>query len=135
MGYILLPLLLSVPLLLAMYYWFTEEYSFTGKMLSAWQCMLLTTFVLYSGYCLYSGVDSILLQFKDYAYPAGRALSFPGMWSYVVPGLIAPMLIFPKETLCYILKQTTASKIEPYVIVVSGSLLLLLILIRHLAVI
>jgi hypothetical protein len=131
----LLPLFLILPLLLAGYQWYKEEYLFTGKNLSYWQYFLLSCFFCYSAYCLFSGVDSIILQLVDQGYKAGRALSFSGMWSFVMPGLIAPLIIFPRETLLYLFRQPTARNIETAALATLGWILLLFTLGRYLLVI
>lgn len=131
---VLLTLLLS-PLLYSAYNWFKEEYLLTGKALSCRQYILLATFAGYSGYCIYVGIDTMLLNTKDYTYQAGRALSFSGLWTFVLPGFIAPMIIFPRETLLYVFKKAIVHSIEQSVFAALGWLLLLLTLIRHIAVI
>ena len=68
---------------------------------------------------------------KDFMYQAGRALSFSGLWTFVLPGLIAPIIIFPRETLLYALNKAKVRYIEQSIFALLGWLLLLLLLIRH----
>ena len=106
MSQLLLPLVLIMPILVALFFWFTEEYQFTKSRLSLFQCVLLTLFLAYWLYCLYFGAETIVNLYKDHSYKMARSLSFTGMWTYVVPALIAPLIIFPKECLLYILQQS-----------------------------
>lgn len=135
MKYIVLPILLFFPLLYTAFCWFREEYAFTGKMLSYRQFVLLTIFAVYSGYCLSVGIDVMVYNAKDFTHQAGRALSFSGLWTFVLPGLIAPIIIFPRETLLYALRKAKVSYIEQSIFAVLGWLLLLLLLFRHAVVI
>lgn len=133
-GFLLL-LCLTLPLLLVGYQWYNEEYIYTRKMLSYRQCILLSCFVCYSAFCFFGGVDSTLHQLNDLGYKAGRALSFTGMWGFVMPGLIAPLIIFPRETLLYLFRQPHAGDIETIALATFGWALLLCTLGRHLLVI
>lgn len=135
MSSFLLPVFLTLPLLLVGYQWYKEEYSYTGKNLSFWQCFLLSGFICYSTYCLFNGVELTILQLADQGYRAGRALSFSGMWSFVMPGLTAPLIIFPRETLLYLLRQPAAGELAIFALATLGWMLLLFTLLRHLLVI
>lgn len=52
-----------------------------------------------------------------------------------MPGLIAPLIIFPRETLLYLFRQLTARDIETIALATLGWILLLFTLGRHLLVI
>lgn len=135
MKYFLVYLGLYLPLLLAIFYWFSEEYQFTGKALSVGQLALLCVFIGYSSYCVWHGVDNIVENYKDHNYQMGRALSFTGMWTFVIPGLIASLIIFPRETLLYIFKSAQVSELKQTAVAAIGWFGLLLIIVRHLLVI
>lgn len=135
MSSLLLPLVLVLPLLIVGYQWYKEEFQFSRKALSYWQIFLLGCFIGYTAYCLLIGVESTIQQLGDQGNKAGRALSFSGLWSFVLPGLIAPLIVFPRETLLYLLRQPKAGDIETSGLAILGWVLLLSILLRHLLVI
>ncbi|KKO45057.1 hypothetical protein WG68_13055 [Arsukibacterium ikkense] len=70
----------------------------------------------------------MLELFNDYHYKMGRGLSITGLWTFIIPGVIWPLLIFPRETQLYLLNQSTAGPL----IVCFGYLLLFFTALRHL---
>ena len=52
-----------------------------------------------------------------------------------MPGLTAPLIIFPRETLLYLLRQPAAGELAIFALATLGWMLLLFTLLRHLLVI
>ncbi len=127
----LLYLFLFGPLLLSGYYWYTEEYRYTGKKLSLKQLILLCAFIGYAFYCSSHGVTAMLDIYSDYRYKTGRALSVTGMWTFVLPGVISALIIFPRETLLYVLKKSKAAQLSIFLTEFTAVMLILLTCLRH----
>lgn len=127
----LLYLFLFSPLLLSGYYWYTEEYRYTGKRLSLKQLVLLLVFFGYAFYCSSHGVNGMLDIYNDYSYKAGRALSLTGMWTFVLPGVISALIIFPRETLLYVFRRATAAQLSVFLTELTAVMLILLTCLRH----
>lgn len=69
--------------------------------------------------------------YNDYRYQAGRALSVTGMWTFIVPGVISALMIFPRETLLYVLRQAEASQLSIFLTELTAVMLILLTWLRH----
>ena len=80
---------------------------------------------------MFSGVDAMLLNAKDFTYKNSRGLSFTGMWTYVIPGLIAPLIIFPRETKLYIFHKSNVGFDGEWIIATIGWLIVALTIVRH----
>jgi hypothetical protein len=127
----LLYIFLIGPTLLAGYYWYVEEYRYTGTKLSLQQLVLLCFFMGYIMYCSNHGAGVMLALYNDYSYQAGRALSVTGLWTFIVPGIIAALIIFPRETLLYACKSIEATPLSVFITRLTAILLMLLTWLRH----
>lgn len=105
-------LFLIGPLLLTIWFWYYKEYRYVAKPLSLYQLAGLGLFISYLAYCLVAGQEVILELFSDHHYKMGRALSITGLWTFIIPGVIWPLLIFPRETQLYLFNQPSTG---PYI--------------------
>jgi hypothetical protein len=96
------------PLLLTAWFWYFEKYRYSAKPLTLYQLAGLGLFICYLAFCLVVGHQEILELFSDHHYKMGRALSITGLWTFIIPGVIWPLLIFPREMQLYLFNQPTA---------------------------
>ncbi|MBV2130571.1 hypothetical protein [Arsukibacterium indicum] len=101
-------LFLVGPLLLTSWFWYYEEYRYSAKPLSFYQLAGLFFFISYLACCLVAGQQGMLELFSDHHYKMGRALSITGLWTFIIPGIIWPLLIFPRELQLYLFNLPTA---------------------------
>lgn len=105
-------LFLVGPLLLTTLFWYYEENRYSAKPLSFYQLAGLGLFISYLACCLIAGQEGMLELFSDHHYKMGRALSITGLWTFIIPGIIWPLLILPGEIQLYLFNQPTA---RPYI--------------------